>query len=65
MFWNDQGYLLSKRSLDENSIVIDVFTEEHGKCSGIVYGGSSSKKRIFFKLVIKCIWLLNPKMKIK
>ena len=50
MFWNDQGYLLSKRSLDENSIVIDVFTEEHGKCSGIVYGGSSSKKKNFFQI---------------
>ena len=48
MFWNDEGYLLSKRNLDENSIVIDVFTLEHGKCSGIVYGGSSSKKKKLF-----------------
>jgi len=50
MFWNDEGYLLSKRNLDENSIVIDVFTLEHGKCSGIVYGGSSSKKKNFFQI---------------
>ena len=50
MFWNDEGYLLSKRNLDENSIIIDVFTLKHGKCSGIVYGGSSSKKKNFFQI---------------
>ena len=50
MFWNDEGYLLSKRNFDENSIIIDVFSLEHGKCSGIVYGGSSSKKKNFFQI---------------
>ena len=50
MFWNDEGYLLSKRNLDENSIIVEVFTLEHGKCSGIVYGGSSSRKKNFFQI---------------
>jgi DNA repair protein RecO (recombination protein O) len=50
MFWNDEGYLLSKRNLDENSIIVDVFTLKHGKCSGIVYGGSSSKKKNLFQI---------------
>ena len=50
MFWNDEGYLLSKRNFDENSIIIDVFTLKHGKCSGIVYGGSSRKKKNLFQI---------------
>ena len=50
MFWNDEGYLLSKRNFDENSIIIDVFTLKHGKCSGVVYGGSSRKKKNLFQI---------------
>jgi len=40
MQWQDEGYLLSKSNFNENSIIIEVFTSKHGKCSGIVYGGS-------------------------
>ena len=48
MQWKDEGYLLYKNNYDENSIIIDAFTSEHGKHSGIVYGGSSRKlKKIF------------------
>jgi len=43
MNWNDEGYLLSKNNYDENSIIIEAFTFNHGKYSGIVYGGSSRK----------------------
>ena len=50
MFWNDEGYLLSKKNYDENSIIIDAFTKNHGKCSGIVYGGSSRKKKNSFQI---------------
>ena len=50
MIWNDEGYLLSKRNYDENSIIIDVFTSNYGKCSGIVYGGSSSKQKKNFQV---------------
>ena len=52
MQWQDEGYLLSKNNFDENSIIIEVFTLNHGKYSGIVYGGSSKKKRKSFKLEI-------------
>jgi DNA repair protein RecO (recombination protein O) len=45
MFWQDEGYLLSKNNYDENSIIIEVFTQNHGKYNGIVYGGSSRKKK--------------------
>ena len=47
MQWQDEGYLLSKNNFDENSIIIEVFTLNHGKYSGIVYGGSSKKKKKF------------------
>ena len=39
MHWKDEGYLLSKNGFNENSIIIEVFTLNHGKYSGIVYGG--------------------------
>ena len=45
MHWQDVGYLLSKTNLGENSIIIETFTLNHGKYSGIVYGGSSRKKK--------------------
>ena len=45
MYWKDEGYLLSKFNYNENSIIIDIFTLNHGKCSGIVYGGSSRKQK--------------------
>ena len=48
MYWTDEGYLLSKNNFNENSIIIETFTKNHGKYTGIVYGGSSRKqKRIF------------------
>ena len=49
MFWQDEGYLLSKNNFDENSIIIEAFTLDHGKYSGIVYGGSSRKQKRIFK----------------
>ncbi len=50
MHWSDEGYLLSKNNYDENSIIIEVFTQNHGKCSGLVYGGSSRKNKKIFQI---------------
>ena len=50
MQWNDEGYLLSKNNFDENSIIIEVFTLNHGKSKGIVYGGSSRKLKKNFQI---------------
>jgi len=55
MYWQDEGYLLYKNNFDENSIIIEVFTENHGKHSGIVYGGSSRKQKRFFQIGNKLI----------
>ena len=43
MNWNDSGFLLSKNKYNENSIIAEIFTENHGKCSGIIFGASSKK----------------------
>ena len=50
MYWKDEGYLLSKHNFDENSIIIETFTLNHGKYTGMVYGGSSKKQRRNFQV---------------
>jgi len=49
MYWQDEGYLLSKHNFDESSIIIEVFTFNHGKYTGIVYGGASRKQKRNFQ----------------
>ena len=61
MHWKDEGFLLSKNNFDENSIFIEVFTFDHGKYTGIVYGGSSRKQKRNFQTGNKI--LLNWKSK--
>jgi DNA repair protein RecO (recombination protein O) len=61
MIWQDEGYLLSKNNYSENSIIIEVFTSNYGKYSGIVYGGSSRKQKKIFQTGNK--FLLNWKSK--
>ena len=61
MNWDDEGYLLYKRNFDENSIIIEAFTQKHGRSSGIVYGGSSRKQKRMFQIGNKI--LLNWKSK--
>ena len=50
MQWEDEGYLLSKNNYSENSVIIEVFTLNHGKCPGIVYGGTSRKIKNYLQL---------------
>ena len=50
MNWNDIGFLLSKNKYSENSIIAEIYTENHGKCSGIVYGGTSRKQKRNFQI---------------
>ena len=50
MYWKDEGFLLSKNNFDENSVLIETFTLNHGKCTGIVYGGSSRKQKKNFQV---------------
>ena len=50
MQWKDEAFLLSKNNYGENSIIIEVFTLNHGKCFGIVYGGTSRKIKNYLQL---------------
>ena len=43
MIWSDKAYLLSKIKYQENSMIVNLYTENHGKCSGIIYGATSKK----------------------
>ena len=61
MYWTDEGYLLFKSNYRENSIIVEAFTLNHGKCTGIVYGGSSRKQKNNFQIGNKI--LLNWKSK--
>ena len=61
MYWKDEGYLLSKNNFGENSIIMEAFTLDHGKYTGIVYGGSSRKQKRNFQVGNKI--LLNWKSK--
>ena len=56
MYWQDEGFLLSKNNLDENSIIIEAFTSSHGKYTGIVYGGSSRKQKRNFQIGNKILF---------
>ena len=56
MQWTDEGYLLSKNNFDENSIIIDAFTLNYGKYTGIIYGGSSRKLKKNFQIGNKILF---------
>ncbi|CUH78392.1 DNA repair protein RecO [Tropicibacter naphthalenivorans] len=43
MDWRDTGILLSTRKHGETSLILEVFTPEHGRHAGIVRGGTSRK----------------------
>lgn len=43
MDWQDTGTILSSRPHGETSVIIDAFTAQHGRHSGVVRGGISRK----------------------
>ena len=50
MHWEDIGFLLSKKKYNENSIIAEFYSLNHGKCSGIIYGGTSRKVKNYLQL---------------
>ena len=43
MNWQDKGFLLSNNKYNENSSIVEFFTKDHGKISGILFGSTSKK----------------------
>ncbi len=50
MNWDDTGFLLSKNRYNENSLITEIFTKEHGKVSGIIFGGTSKKIKNYLQV---------------
>ncbi|MBD1140748.1 DNA repair protein RecO [Pelagibacterales bacterium SAG-MED39] len=50
MIWDDVGFLLSKNRYSENSLISEVFTKNHGKVSGIIFGGTSRKIKNYLQI---------------
>ena len=50
MNWIDQGFLLSKSRYNENSIITEIYTQYHGKVSGIIFGGTSKKIKGYLQI---------------
>jgi DNA repair protein RecO (recombination protein O) len=61
MNWDDNGYLISKNRYSENSIIAEVFTENHGKISGIIFGGTSKKIKNYLQIGNKIYINYNSK----
>ncbi len=50
MIWDDIGFLLSKNRYNENSLIVEIFTQNHGKISGIIFGGTSKKIKNYLQI---------------
>jgi len=50
MNWDDNAYLISKNRYNENSIIAEVFSKNHGKISGIIFGGTSKKIKNYLQI---------------
>ena len=50
MIWDDKGFLLSKNKYNENSLIVEIYTNNHGKISGIIFGGTSKKIKNYLQI---------------
>ena len=50
MIWDDTGFLLSKNKYNENSLVVEIFTKNHGKVFGIIFGGTSKRIKNYLQI---------------
>ena len=61
MNWDDSAYLISKNRYSENSVIAEIFTENHGKISGIIFGGTSKKIKNYLQIGNKVYVNYNTK----
>ena len=50
MNWDDIGFLISKNRYNENSLISEIYTKNHGKVSGIIFGGTSKKIKNYLQI---------------
>ena len=46
----DEGFLISKNRYGENSLIAEFYTKDHGKISGIIFGGTSKKIKNYLQI---------------
>ena len=61
MNWDDVGFLLSKNRYNENSLIVEIFTKDHGKISGIIFGGTSKKIKNYLQIGNQLYTTFNSK----
>ncbi len=61
MNWDDTGYLISKNKYNENSLITEIYTKDHGKVSGIIFGGTSKKIKNYLQIGNKIYVNFNSK----
>ena len=61
MNWDDTGFLISKNKYSENSLIIEIFTKDHGKITGILFGGTSKKIKSYLQIGNKLYTNYNAK----
>ena len=50
MTWDDIGFLLSKNRYNENSLIVEIYTNNHSKVPGIIFGGTSKKIKNYLQI---------------
>ena len=50
MNWIDDGFLINKNRYSENSLIAELYTKDHGKISGIIFGGTSKKIKNYLQI---------------
>jgi len=50
MNWADKGFLLSKTKYNENSQIVEIYTKDHGKIPGIIFGGTSKRIKNYLQI---------------
>jgi DNA repair protein RecO (recombination protein O) len=61
MTWDDNGFLLSKNRYNENSLIAEIYTKNHGKISGLIFGGTSKKIKNYLQIGNKVYVNFNSK----
>ena len=50
MNWIDEGFLINKNRYSENSLIVEIYTKDHGKIVGIIFGGTSVKIKNYLQI---------------
>jgi len=61
MNWDDTGFLVSKNKYSENSLIVEVFTKDHGKITGLLFGATSKKIKSYLQVGNKLYTNFNSK----